>query len=549
MKKRTSLILLVIAIIYISCSKGSDTNESNPVDPPKAKSKKVLVIGIDGCRPDALTMANTPNLDALMADGTYSLDARNTKKTSSGPGWSSMLTGVWQEKHGVVDNSFNGSKFSSYPHFFKYVEQNNPDNRTVSVSQWHPINDIIVNGEADKIVNTQDSTADTRDKAISELGDDTITALFVHFDDVDHAGHGSGFSPTNANYIDAIERVDAAIGEVVTALKSRSKYNNEDWLILVSTDHGGKGTSHGGTSEEERIVFVIASGASIQSKEIKKTTTQETIPPVDNCLDSSIELFFNGNANISIPDNSAYNFGTSQDFSIECRFRSSDPSDVQIIGKKDWDSGLNPGYVFSFKPNTRKFKVNVGDGTNRVDVETDEITDNEWHTVSATFDRDGMLDVYIDGVLKNSASMATIGDIDNAYPFTIGADGKNAYGYSGYIAEVRVFNTLLDASDVDGWKCKAIDNTHSKYANLQGYWKLTEGTGTVITDSSANSANGTLTNGEWKDATVDQIVEVHNYDNTPRTVDVAVTALTHLCIPIQSSWDLDGNTIIDENCD
>ena len=512
------------------------------------KNYTVLVIGIDGCRPDALTAANTPNLDDLIANGTYSLDARNTKKTSSGPGWSSMLTGVWQEKHGVVDNSFNGAKFSSYPHFFKYVEGKDSDYRTVSVCQWHPINDIIVNGEADKIVNTQDSTNDTKNKAVSELADSNLTALFVHFDDVDHAGHGSGFSPTNPNYIMAIETVDAAIGGVIAAVKARPNYDKEDWLILVSTDHGGLGTVHGGDSEEERTIFVIASGKNIPKKEIAKTTTQTTIPPVNNCLNSTAELFFNGTARISVPNNSAHSFGTSQDFSIECRFRSNAPNDVSIVAKKDWQSGLYPGYVFSFKPSTKKFKVNVGDGTNRVDVETEEITDNEWHTVSATFDRDGMLDVYIDGVLKNSASMAAIGNIDNTFPFTIGADGKNAYAYNGYIAEVRVFNTLLNASDIDSWKCKQLDNTHSKYANLQGYWKLAEGSGTAISDSSTNSADGTLANGEWKDATVGQTIDVHNYDNTPRMVDVAVTALTHLCIDIQSGWNLDGQSLVPKNC-
>src|SRR5690554_4271737 len=57
------------------------------------KNPKVLIIGIDGCMPVGITAANTPNLDALMANGTYSLKARNTGTTISGPSWSAMLTG------------------------------------------------------------------------------------------------------------------------------------------------------------------------------------------------------------------------------------------------------------------------------------------------------------------------------------------------------------------------------------------------------------------------------------------------------------------------
>ncbi len=236
-------------------------------------------------------------------------------------------------------------------------------------------------------------------------------------------------------------------------------------------------------------------------------------------------------------------------FSIECRIRSEIPADVCILGKKDWASGLLPGYVFSFKPSSKSFKVNVGDGTHRVDVEAGEITDNEWHMVSATFDRDGLLKVYVDGVMKNSASMLSIENMDNALPFTIGADGNINYKYSGYIAEVRVFDGLLAPEDIDGWKCKALDITHPKYTDLLGYWKLTEGTGTIISDSGPKNLSGSLSGGAWKDATTNTVEEVAEYNNTPRTVDVVSTALNHLCIPVQQSWGLDGKSLIYATCE
>jgi len=80
-----------------------------------AQDKKLLFIGIDGCRSDALTLAETPNIDELIDKGLYIKDALCSIKghpTVSGPGWSTMLTGVWYDKHGVIDNSFNGSKIN-----------------------------------------------------------------------------------------------------------------------------------------------------------------------------------------------------------------------------------------------------------------------------------------------------------------------------------------------------------------------------------------------------------------------------------------------------
>ncbi|QTE23686.1 alkaline phosphatase family protein [Polaribacter cellanae] len=536
-------IILLFPLLFNSCSNSSQEKESLPTN---KIVNKVLLIGIDGCRPDAMMEAKTPNLDALMENGTYSLDARCLYTTSSGPGWTSMLSGVWQNKHGVVNNSYKGAQFSKYPHFFKYIKEASPKSRTVSIVEWKPINKNMASLAADVFTNAN-SDADVKNKVANELLNNNPTALFVQLSNVDITGHRTGFSPQNPNYINAIETVDTQIGGMLDALKARKTYNNENWLILVSTDHGGLGTTHGGPSEEERTIFVIASGDNIPNKEIKKTTSQVTIPPVSNCLNSKYELKFD-NTVVKISNNDNFNFGENQDFSIECRIRSKSPQDVSVLAKKNWSSGVQPGYIFSFKPNTNSFKVNVGDGANRIDVEAGEITDNQWHTVSATFDRDGLLKVYIDGVLKNSTSMATIGNINNNLPFTMGADGNLNYYYNGYLSEVRVFRSILSDTDINNWKCKVLDNSHPKYTNLLGHWKLTKGTGTTLNDFSSNKHNGIITNGVWNNARTSTVETVSNFNNTPRTVDVAVTALNHLCIPIKSSWNLEGKSIISTNC-
>ena len=55
-------------------------------------TKKLLIIGIDGCRGDALMGANTPNVHALLPNSVYSLDALTEAPTWSGNGWSTMLS-------------------------------------------------------------------------------------------------------------------------------------------------------------------------------------------------------------------------------------------------------------------------------------------------------------------------------------------------------------------------------------------------------------------------------------------------------------------------
>src|SRR2546421_548022 len=58
------------------------------------KKRHVLLIGIDGTRPDALLAAKPPNLSALIAEGTFSDKAQAGDITNSGPGWATVLTGT-----------------------------------------------------------------------------------------------------------------------------------------------------------------------------------------------------------------------------------------------------------------------------------------------------------------------------------------------------------------------------------------------------------------------------------------------------------------------
>ncbi len=248
--------------------------------------RRVLVVGIDGVRPDALQAANTPNMDALAANGAITYDAYaggvlgtpTQQATSSGPGWSSILTGVWVDKHNVPNNSFSSPDYANYPHFFTLIKQGYPDALLASIVQWAPINTYIT-PNADTDIELTGSGASVASQAASLLASDNPDVLFLHFDDVDYAGHAYGYSPTSANYLAAIEGVDTHTGTVVTAIQNRANYTNEDWLIIVTTDHGGLGTSHGGQSTEERTIFVIASGNSICQQVISNGPGHTTVPP------------------------------------------------------------------------------------------------------------------------------------------------------------------------------------------------------------------------------------------------------------------------------
>jgi hypothetical protein len=509
---------------------------------------RVLVIGIDGVRSDALTAADTPSIDFLISNGVSSPNALNDGITISGPGWSDILCGVGPEKHLSVDNSFVGTNYSDYPTFFQRIEAVYPDANTVSVCHWAPINDYIVMNDADLVINTTSDGA-VRDAAIDEFSNGDPHAIFLHFDDVDHAGHSHGFSPNVPQYISAIEIVDELVGEVLTALDSRPGFIAENWLIIVTHDHGGVSYSHGGTSIEHREVSFIASGVNVPTQLVEKTIL-EVVDPPENCLGGDgTELYFPAGSNVSVASTEYLDAVVEEDFSVEIRVRTNSTPDVAMIGNKDWDSGLNPGFVFSFEyPGGPAWKVNVGDGVNRADANgSDGIDDGEWHTLSATFNLDGMMRLYTDGEFVSEEDMSGVGNLNTNTGLMMGADINGAYQYNGSLAEVRVWNSLLSDETIAAYACSAVDMDHPDYSMLASYWKMDDNYD-YLQNSSPNNPflDGYVNGAEWQIAGP---TTVYDYSETPRLVDVSVTAMTHLCIEIEESWDLDGISWVDECVD
>lgn len=280
---RSRLVGFVLSALLCGCGgggggDGSGTAVGGSAETPATKTKKVLVIGIDGLRPDALDKADTPHLDALRAEGVYSARGQATDTTWSGSGWSTILHGVWRDKHGVVDNTFAGAKYAQWPDFFTRLEQKAPALVTERIASWSKMQTTMPTG-ADKATNSS-GDADTVQKAVAALGGNP-DVLFVYFYDVDAAGHASGFHPHSIPYVKQIEEVDGQIGTILAALQARPTYAQEDWLVVVTSDHGGAWDGHGKDRPEDRTIPMIVSGPSVQGQggEIHPDPAQVDVAP------------------------------------------------------------------------------------------------------------------------------------------------------------------------------------------------------------------------------------------------------------------------------
>ena len=269
MTRRTSLSALVMALLVLASACAPDT----PAETPE-RTPKVLVIGIDGIRPDILREVETPNLDALAAAGVLIEDARTGFPSVSGPGWSSLLTGVWSDKHGVTDNEFTGKRYHLYPDFLTRIETLRPELSTFAVADWPPLvgaedgtptlSDRIDARHALDGYETGWLEADRRsvELAVAALTEGDPDALFVYLGNPDETSHEHG--SIGEEYRRSIREADDQVGLLMDAIRGRTTFEDEDWLVLSSTDHGRRADGgHGGDTPEERTIFFLASGPSV----------------------------------------------------------------------------------------------------------------------------------------------------------------------------------------------------------------------------------------------------------------------------------------------
>jgi arylsulfatase A-like enzyme len=222
------------------------------------KARKTLILGIDGMRGDALLAAEAPRLHGLMRGGAFTTGAMADRVTHSGPGWTSILTGSWSPRHGVVDNTFEGYDREAHPHFFRLIKEARPGAYTASIVNWEPIHmRLVTHADLSLAFGDDDSVSRRAARLLRERDPD---AVFLHFDAPDHAGHRHGFSRFSPAYLAAIRDTDRRVGMVLDALRDRPGRAAEEWLILVAVDHGGVFRHHGDDDPACRLVPLIVAG-------------------------------------------------------------------------------------------------------------------------------------------------------------------------------------------------------------------------------------------------------------------------------------------------
>lgn len=295
-----SISILFLAIIMAACN-------STP-------EKKVMIILVDGVPADVLESVDTPILDQIATQGGYTRayqgggkDEYTQTPTISAPGYMNMITGVWGNKHNVWGNSVRNPNYN-YWSIFRTVKTVNPEMTTAIFSSWEDNRTKLVGEgkpdagnfmfdhsfdgfELDTIAfphTTDRSFMFNIDENVSKGAADYIRTdapnlSWVYLEFTDDMGHMYGDSP---QMIEAVKGMDNQVGRIWAAIQQREKEFNEDWMIVITTDHGrteSNGKGHGGQSERERTTWIVTNQNNLNKR-------FENNPPVVDVAASTLKF-------------------------------------------------------------------------------------------------------------------------------------------------------------------------------------------------------------------------------------------------------------------
>ena len=258
---------------------------------PRAAIEHVVIISVDGLRPDALDLADTPTFDALRAAGAYSSRARAIVPSVTLINHASMLGGMGMDKHGITWNVHDPSlgKINGPTLFTVAYEAGLSTAMVVGKPRFEH---LILPDSVDIYIYAGFLDQQVIEQTLPIIQAGLPNILFIHLPDVDSTGHLTGWM--SSSQLLTLSHTDTLIGEVVAALEAGEYFDNT--LIIITSDHGGHDTTHGTDSPEDTTIPWLAVGPGVPAGLILESNivTYDTAATALYALDLPIPEVWDG---------------------------------------------------------------------------------------------------------------------------------------------------------------------------------------------------------------------------------------------------------------
>jgi len=202
-------------------------------------NNKVVLISIDGMRPDAFTGCGNPFSNELMKMSSYTLNARTVAPAVTLPCHMSMFHGVSPDRHGITTNVYT-PPVRPIKGIFEQVEA--AGGKSAVYYGWEQIRELHRVGNIRWSEYLEAYTDDNTDGLLTESALRCIEKykpdfLFLYLVETDEkGGHDCGWMTDK--YLEYVSNALDCVKKVI-------EKTNGEYTVIVTADHGGKGRGHG----------------------------------------------------------------------------------------------------------------------------------------------------------------------------------------------------------------------------------------------------------------------------------------------------------------
>ena len=260
MERNRWLWIFFCAALLLALCVGSCAEEGG------APYERVIIFAVDGAGA-AVSKVDTPNFDRIFGEGCVTYEAKATIPTMSAPGWGAVFYGVRGSVHSIDNTTANRIHKMDYlyPSIFKLVKDAYPKSKVAAYACWHAIPWGLIEWDQGVDIYPKKEANVTADQVtenlMAYLDKRTPKLLFVYYMDVDTVLHTYGYE--SKEHTEELMAADTWIGTLYDNFQQRGLLDNA--LVLFVTDHGGKGISHGGGSDEEINCTFAAAGPGVEN--------------------------------------------------------------------------------------------------------------------------------------------------------------------------------------------------------------------------------------------------------------------------------------------
>lgn len=242
------------------------------VTPERRHADLVVLVSVDGLRPDAINKNRTKRIWGLRKHGTWAARARTIRRAITLPSHTSMVTGVLPNPetgigHGVLWNRPDETRgIVRAPTIFRIARRAGLFSAmVVAKKKFFSLIEPLGVHEYHRPGSVGLLVARNAARVIEQARPGVV---FVHFADPDNFGHSHGWM--RSRYMQAVSRVDGYLRHLTEAVDRRPNRARERILFVLTSDHGGQGRGHSGAREADRLIPWLAWGDGV---------AQRTIPP------------------------------------------------------------------------------------------------------------------------------------------------------------------------------------------------------------------------------------------------------------------------------